>query len=313
VSIDATVVLACHSMRRWESLCSALTSVLTQTREPAGVVVGVDHHPQLASAVRERFPSVQVVLNDSGKRGASATRNAAASLVRSELIAFLDDDETADERWLDHLLAPFIDSSVVGTGGRYLPRWDAGRPRWFPDEFGWVIGAHHDGMPVSTTVVRNVWSGNMAVRTRVFRRIGGFRTDFGKVGSASRPEDTDLCIRAARASGGHWLYVPAAVIHHQVDASRSTLRFFAHRCVAEGRGKVEMARLLGDAATLDHERAYMRRTVPLGMLRHVARGRISRASVMALGVVCASWGVASAAGHRRVPPQRLEPVARPGV
>jgi hypothetical protein len=55
--------------------------------------------------------------------------------------------------------------------------------------------------------------GNMAVRTDVFRQVGGFRTDFGKRGSIPQPEDTDLCIRMAEATGGHWMYVPEAITH----------------------------------------------------------------------------------------------------
>jgi glucosyl-dolichyl phosphate glucuronosyltransferase len=167
-----------------------------------------------------------------------------------------------------------------------------------PDEFGWVVGAHYKGMPTTTTEVRNVWSGNMAVRTDAFRLVRGFRTEFGKVGSNSRPEDTDFCIRAATAAGGRWLYVPSAVVEHEVPASRATLRFFAHRCVAEGRSNVEMARLLADDATLDHERAYMKQVVPRAILRNVITGRIDRASAMAVGVLCAGWGVGLATGTR---------------
>jgi hypothetical protein len=260
----------------------------------------------LAEAIADEFDTVRVVRNEGGVRGASATRNAAAENAETPIIAFIDDDEIASTTWLQELVAPFADKSVVGTGGRYVPSWQTRRPRWFPDEFGWVVGAHYKGMPTTTTQVRNVWSGNMAVRNDAFHRVQGFRAEFGKVGSNSRPEDTDFCIRAATAAGGRWLYVPSAVVRHEVPATRATLRFFAHRCVAEGRSKVEMARLLENEATLDHERAYMKRIVPRGILRNVATGRIDRASAMAVGVLCAGWGVGLAAGARTRRKQRVQ-------
>jgi glucosyl-dolichyl phosphate glucuronosyltransferase len=296
---QVTVAMACHSSGRWESICRALDSISAQINEPSAVIVAVDHNAELAREISRKFNGVTVVRNESGARGASATRNLAAEQAQTPVIAFLDDDEVARPTWLKELLVPFRDPSVVGTGGRYTPAWQSRRPGWFPDEFGWVVGAHYKGMPSRNAEVRNVWSGNMAVRTDAFRQVRGFRTDFGKVGLASSPEDTDFCIRAARATGKRWIYVPTAVIEHEVPPSRATLRFFARRCVSEGRSKVEMARLLGGGDSLDHERAYMRRTVPLGILRNVACGRVDRAAAMAFGIVCAAWGLGAAARHDR--------------
>lgn len=64
---------------------------------------------------------------------------------------------------------------------------------------GW---GSYEGLPTVTAAVRNVWWGNMAVRTGTFRNAGGFRADFGKRGSIAEPEDTDLCVRMAATTGG---------------------------------------------------------------------------------------------------------------
>ena len=61
----------------------------------------------------------------------------------------------------------------------------------------------------------------MAVRRAVFEKVGGFRVDFGKVGDVSRPEDTDLCIRMSTETGGRWIFVPEAVVDHDVEAERA--------------------------------------------------------------------------------------------
>ncbi|MEV6597203.1 glycosyltransferase [Actinoplanes sp. NPDC051346] len=289
-----TVALACHNADRLPSIRAAIDSVHRQSHRPADIVVAVDHNAALSAVLRAEFRSVVVVDNDGANRGASGTRNVAAARARTPLIAFLDDDEIAAPTWLERLVAPFHDPSVVGTGGRYRPVWNRRRPFWFPDEFGWVVGAHHRGMPTTAARVRNVWAGSMAVRHDVFRSVGGFRTDFGKVGDVSRPEDTDLCIRMAAAGRGHWLFVPQSIVDHEVPPSRATLRYFAGRCYAEGVGKIEMRAALGDGDALGDERTYVTRTIPLALARNIATGRLDRAATMALGIACAAAGAASA-------------------
>ena len=42
----------------------------------------------------------------------------------------------------------------------------------------------------------------------------------------------------ANASGGIWMYVPAAAIGHHEPIDRSTVRYFLARTFNEGRGKI---------------------------------------------------------------------------
>ena len=290
---SVTVVIACHDESNWAAIVGAIESVQMQLPFSPAIVVAVDHNAGLSERLRREVPGITVAGNDSGNRGASGTRNAGALVAETEFLAFLDDDEIAEPDWLLHLLQPFADPAVVGTGGRYLPVWDVRRPHWFPDELAWVVGGHHTGMPTEAAPVRNVWSGNMAVRAEVFRSVGGFRTDFGKVGSRSRPEDTDLCIRMAAArAGGYWTYLPGAQIHHAVPANRSSFAFYLRRCYAEGRGKIELSDAVATDGTLDVERDYLRRTIPLGIRTHLhdAATAAGRASAIVAGISAAGAG-----------------------
>jgi GT2 family glycosyltransferase len=256
--IDVSVVLACHTLDRLDSIKSALASVRKQSLEPRQVIVAVDNNEVLADQLSNEFDWITVVVNR-GSPGSSATRNCGAVLAVTRFTAFLDDDETADPDWLLELTQPFCDTDVVGTGGRYEAVWSSGKPSWFPDEFAWVVGGSYLGMPTETTAVRNVWSGNMAVRTDVFLEVGGFRTEFGKHDGVNHPEDTDLCIRmSSTAAAGNWLYIPSAIIIHDVPPGRATFRFFVSRCFAEGGGKALMRQRLKSASSLDVEWLYVR-------------------------------------------------------
>lgn len=302
-----SVVIPCHTDERWSCLVAAIESAGNQSLKPAEIVVVVDHNPKLYSRIRRELSGVTVLENRYAK-GVSGNRNTGAFHATGEIIAFLDDDVVADPQWLGRLVAPFADPAVVGTGGGITPNWERARPAWFPDEFLWAVGGTYTGMPTTTAPVRNVWSASMAVRRARFVAVGGFLTGFGKDGNRNRPEDTELCIRMAR-DGGHWMFVPDAVIAHAVPAGSDNMRFFLKRCYAEGRGKVQMAGLhSGD--DLGSERDYLRKTLPRAVVRELGdagRGRGAkhalRAGAVLIGVTAAGFGavveVASSARPQR--------------
>jgi glucosyl-dolichyl phosphate glucuronosyltransferase len=133
----------------------------------------------------------------------------------------------------------------------------------------------------------------MIVRRETFMAVGGFRTGFGKLGGQNRPEDTELCIRMSALGGGHWMYVPDAVIRHEVPAVRSTFSFFLKRCYAEGRGKVQMAGLNSQTDSLGAEREYLR-SLPRAVVRNIAAASQGRGAAHVLKAGSVVAGVAAA-------------------
>lgn len=297
MSANATVVIPCYTEHRWELLCRAIATAQAQRPEPARVIVVVDHNDRLLDRLRREWPDVEVMPNKF-ERGVSGARNTGAEAATTEFIAWLDDDASARQGWLAGLLEPFDDPRVVGTGGAVVPAWPKGAPDWFPEEFLWAVGAAFTGLPTTRVPVRNVWAASMAARADTFWAVNGFRRGFGKVGTRSCPEDTDLCMRMG--AHGLWMYVPDSLIDHPVLLDRSTFRYFLRRCYLEGRGKVEMARLqsrdAGGGTGLGDERGYLTGTVPRGLLRELKgalrgrRGALRRAGAIVSGVAAAGVG-----------------------
>jgi cellulose synthase/poly-beta-1,6-N-acetylglucosamine synthase-like glycosyltransferase len=291
-----SVVIAAFSLNRWGDLREAVASVRAQTVQVLETVVVIDHNPELMAKAASELPEVTVVAN-AGLRGASGARNTGVAGSRGQVLAFLDDDAVARSNWLEALLQHFTDPSVVGVGGRLEPLWKTCRPRWFPLEFDWAVGCSYRGMPESAARVRNVWSNNMAIRRRAFDAVGGFRIGFGKVGARSRPEDTDLCLRAAECNGGGiWIYEPNAIAGHQVPAERTTLSYFLKRCYYEGQGKAALASFNGVTESTSTERQYARHVLPHGVVRgllETARGEASgmaRSCAIIVGLSFATAG-----------------------
>jgi hypothetical protein len=105
-------------------------------------------------------------------------------------------------------------------------------------------------------------------------------------------EETELCIRAARESGGRsFWYEPAAVIVHDVPAERTSWTYFGSRCFAEGVSKARLARLVGPSSGLSTERTYVRRALPggaarglIGSLSGSDRWGVGRATAISAGL-----------------------------
>ena len=300
---DVTVVICCYDECRWDLLLKAIDSVRSQESPPVQIVLAVDHNRALSDRLARSVADISVVDNE-GLRGASETRNVGARLATTTLVAFLDDDVHADARWLGRLVEPFRDSTVVGTGGWIVPIWPSSRPRWWPSEFNWAVGGTYTGHSTELSEVRNVWTGNMAVRRIAFQAVGGFRPEFAKVGNVSRPEDTDLCVRMARAATtatdrGRWIFVPDASVDHHIEIERTRFRYFLWRCCLEGRGKVELARFNDGRRDLRREQTYLYRTVTRGLWTYLREGlrnrdidHFRRAGAVIAGVTAAGAGAA---------------------
>jgi len=291
-------VICAYTEDRWSDLVAAVESVQRQSTRPREVIVVVDHNPALLERVRRHIRDVLTV-ESTQPPGISGARNCGIAAAKHELIAFLDDDAIAGADWLALLLQHFDDDKVVGVGGALEPLWVGEQPRWFPDEFNWVVGCTYRGMPESTSPVRNLISANMSVRRQVLMDVGGFRLELGEVGpTVLKCEDTELCIRI----GQRWpetvlLYEPRARVHHRVPISRATWDYFRTRCYREGLAKAQVSRFVGMRDGLSSERDYALRTLPRGVLRRVMdsiryknSSRLAQAGAIATGFALATAG-----------------------
>lgn len=271
--------------------------MLSQTAPPAAVVVVIDHNEPLRGELESRFadPRVTVLANPRG-RGLSHARNAGLEHCVTPFVAFVDDDAVPDPGWLAGLRAALGRDAVVAAGGHARPRWVQDPPRWLADELLWTVGCSYAGM-VREGPARNPLGCNMAFRTDVFARVGGFDPAVGRLGSKPLGcEETELCLRALRdRPGAGIVIVEGAEVDHLVTAERCRRRYVIRRCFYEGISKA-LVRLLADSAALDTERGYLTRALPaatLRALRAVPREGASaalRAALIPASVVSAACG-----------------------
>jgi glycosyltransferase involved in cell wall biosynthesis len=299
-SRSVTAVVCVYNEARWLSLRQTIEAVLNQIRCDDEFLVIVDHNNALLARCRAHFTAVRVIAN-SHARGLSGARNTAIEEARGSIIAFIDDDATPLDGWLDALRAPYADEWIFGVGGLATPHWMTGQPEWFPQEFLWVVGCSHLGLPSYPQAVRNVVGANMSFRKSAFDHVGGFAEHMGRIGERLHGcEETEFSIRLTQANPrAIILYEPSSQVEHHLAPQRASLRYFIRRCWAEGLSKSEVSRRVGQSSGLSAERYYTSRVLPRGIRKGLADSiagdlwGTARSAVMLLGlfVTAAGYGV----------------------
>jgi glycosyltransferase involved in cell wall biosynthesis len=240
----ATVVIC--TLGAEERLPDAVESALAQTHAEMELIV-VDNDPasgRVPAALRH-VEDVRLRIVQEPRRGLSFARNAGLAAARGDIIAFTDDDATADPAWLAALIAPFDERrDVMCTTGLVLPAELNTKPQLLFEEFGgfdkgfervvWsedqssrgrtALGRPGEGgtlFPYSCGVFGS--GNNMAFRAGPLREQGGFDVALGAGSRARGGEDLDSFL-AVILSGGVIVYEPRALIRHHARSAMAELR-----------------------------------------------------------------------------------------
>lgn len=278
--LSAAVVVCTARRERLPLLRACVAALLAGERRPDELIVVVDSNPVLYAELARTLPAPARLLTTE-RQGLSGARNVGIAATHADVVAFIDDDASADRRWLATILEAFAaDGRTLAVGGPVLPRW-GGERRWMCDQLLWVVGCTYDGHREDAGAIRNPIGANMAFRRRELVELGGFATGFGKRGEAlATCDETELGLRVARVHGPERIrYLPVARVEHFVPPARVSWRHLARRSFAEGLAKGRLARIY-ERPALGVERRYartlLRSTVPRMLLASV-RGADSRA------------------------------------
>src|SRR6266516_1953404 len=293
---STSVIICSCSLERWHDLLEAVASARSLSPAPDEIAIVVDHNPELRLRCAAEFADL-VVIENTQACGLSGARNSGIAATHGSLVIFLDDDAIADPRWLAYIRIHCEQPGVLGAMGRIEPIWLGSRPRWFPDEFLWVVGCTYRGFPERASHVRNLLGCSMALRREVLEKIGGFNARLGRTESAFAwsCEETELCQRArALNASSEFVFEPATSVRHKVPAKRLTPKYFAMRCFAEGRSKWQVASLATSRNALSTEWTYVLNTLPRGVARgfgdallRLDIGGLGRAFAIVAGLACA--------------------------
>lgn len=176
------------------------------------------------------------------QQGKSHALNAGIGAAHGDVLAFVDDDVTVPATWLQNLTEPLRDNQWAGCGGRVLPAPGFSAPRWLaltgPNSLIGALCAYFEpDQPAGDLKIPPIGA-NMGFRKQIFEEYGGFRTDLGPhPENEIRSEDTEFA-RRVMLGGERLVYVPSAVVYHEVHEKRIRKGFFLAWWFDFGRGSV---------------------------------------------------------------------------
>lgn len=294
--MTVTIVICAYTLERWDALQDAVASVAAQTLRPVEVLVVIDHNDELLERATRELHGVTVLANRSTK-GLSGARNTGVASSTGDVIAFLDDDASADPGWLEALCAPLEDDKVAGVGGWILPKWHGEPAQWFPITYYWILGCSYAGLPETGATLRNPIGASMLLRRAVFTEVGGFTSGIGRIGKVPLGcEETELCIRyTAKHPDERFVLTHDAIVHHLVPPSRLNWHYFRTRCWAEGLSKAAVSSLVGARSGLASERRHVMRALPKELLGSITSlPRHPRRSGARIWLIVAGTAIAAA-------------------
>lgn len=181
------------------------------------------------------------------KPGLSHARNLALGKSQGNAIVFLDDDVDCQPGLVAAHGNAFARKDICATAGRIVPVLPADAEPWFSEILPGEIGgptSRYDfdvpGGPVGRQGLPLPFGANMGVRRRVALDVGGFRTDLGWGKRMIPSEEIEFFNRVKDTRRGYIFYLPEAIVHHRIEASRTRLDYYRKWQQAYGRSLVLM-------------------------------------------------------------------------
>ena len=236
-----SVTVVIPTFRRPDDLVRSVETVFAQTGCPDFDLLIVDNDPgasarSAAEALQAKAPpSITLTYLHEPRAGVANARNTAVDNVRTRLVAFLDDDQTACLDWLAALLscnARFPAAITFGPVRTVLPDSVSTHEAYMKEFFS------RPDQGATGYTAKSFGCGNSLVDLQA---IPASRPVFDARTNETGGED-DLLFGRARKAGGKFAWCAEAVTLEHVPASRARLGYTLRRALAYGQGPITLAR-----------------------------------------------------------------------
>ncbi|RVC59295.1 glycosyltransferase family 2 protein, partial [Mesorhizobium sp. M4B.F.Ca.ET.088.02.2.1] len=216
----------CVCTFRRPELADTLRSIAAMDR-PARFEIGVvvadnDDQPSAQPLVKALAQELKLPIRyrHAPARNISIARNACLDASVSDLVAFIDDDETASVRWLAELVATAAASGATAVLGPVRARYGSDAPAWMRK------GDFHSTLPVWVRgEIRTGYTCNVLLRTSEASLRGRrFSLARGQTGG----EDTEFFDTMVR-DGGRIAFAPDALVEEVVPHARAAFDWLRRR------------------------------------------------------------------------------------
>ncbi|MBE9037121.1 glycosyltransferase [aff. Roholtiella sp. LEGE 12411] len=242
-------------------LGAAIDSLLVQDFAAEFEVVVVDNGSgdRTREVVKQRAGDSRLKYIFEPTIGLSVARNTGARVARGNILAYLDDDAIASPGWLQVLYFAYQDNSQLAiAGGKVTLLWPQGiqQPRWLSPGLAGNLGAYDLG----DSIIKIEQPGltprglNYSIRRSFLEEIGGFDPQLGRVGKNLLSNEELQMTEFALQRGWQVVYLPKALVAHNVAPERLQRSWFLNRGWWQGISECYREQLSGKAGIAQLQR-----------------------------------------------------------
>ncbi len=233
------------SYNRARFIISAVESIFNQdfNKSQLEVIVVDNNSTDNTTALLEKYkidhPAYNLRYYVERNQGVAFARTRCTKEARGAIVAFLDDDSTAQPGWLSSIVDFYqAHPEVYSTGGKITPRFLTGIPDWYSKYFFGLVGNFDLGPNVKQlTANRYPCGANMSFRKEVFEEIGYFNADLGRKGTGLlATEEKDIYKRILAAHHDVY-YLPHVEVLHSVESNKFDKAYVKRHSMGIGGGE----------------------------------------------------------------------------
>ncbi|MBD2165436.1 glycosyltransferase family 2 protein [Calothrix membranacea FACHB-236] len=250
--IQISAIICTHNRDTY--LGAAIDSLLAQDFAAEFEVVVVDNNSsdRTKEVVAQRASNPRLKYVFEPTTGLSVARNTGAKLASGEILAYLDDDAVASDRWLSVFYDAYKNNSQLAiAGGKVTLLWpqNVQQPRWLSPGLAANLGAYDLGDSIiyidkPSFTPRGL---NYCIRRSFLEEIGGFDPHLGRVGKNLLSNEELQMTEFALQKGWQVAYLPAALVAHNVAPERLKRSWFLNRGWWQGISECYREQLAGKA------------------------------------------------------------------
>ncbi|MBE9008387.1 glycosyltransferase [Fortiea sp. LEGE XX443] len=250
--IQISAIICTHNRDTY--LGAAIDSLLAQDFAADFEVIVVDNNSsdRTREVVEQRAGNPRLKYIFEPTTGLSVARNTGAKVASAGIIAYLDDDAVASDRWLQVLYSAYESNPKLAiAGGKVTLLWPPTiqPPKWLSSGLAGNLGAYDLGenlvyIEQPGLTPRGL---NYSIRRSFLAEIGGFDPHLGRVGKNLLSNEELQMTELALQRGWQVAYLPEALVAHNVAPERLNRAWFLNRGWWQGISECYREQLAGKA------------------------------------------------------------------
>lgn len=232
--IQISAIICTHNRDTY--LGAAIDSLLAQDFAADFEVIVVDNNSsdRTREVVEQRACNPRLKYIFEPTTGLSVARNTGAKAASAEIIAYLDDDAVASDRWLQVLYSAYQSHPKLAiAGGKVTLLWPPNiqPPKWLSSGLSGNLGAYDLGNSIVYIQQPGLTPRglNYSIRRSFLAEIGGFDPHLGRVGKNLLSNEELQMTEFALGRGWQVAYLPEALVAHNVAPERLNRTWFLNR------------------------------------------------------------------------------------